>query len=39
MAEREGHPITFRTYARYAIPVTLGTIVVSTVYIWFRYLA
>lgn len=38
MAEREGHPITFGTFLRYAGPVTLGSIVVSTVYIWLRYL-
>jgi Na+/H+ antiporter NhaD/arsenite permease-like protein len=38
MAEREGHPIGFWTFMKYAGPVTLGTIVVSTVYIWLRYL-
>ena len=38
MAEREGHPITFGTFLMYAAPVTLGTIVVSTAYIWLRYL-
>ena len=38
MAEREGHPITFGTFLRYAVPVTLGSIVVATAYIWLRYL-
>lgn len=38
MAEREGHPIGFWTFMKYAGPVTLGSIVVSTVYIWLRYL-
>ena len=38
MAEREGHPITFGAYLRYAGPVTLGTIVVSSAYLWVRYL-
>lgn len=38
MAEREGHPISFGTFFRYAAPVTLGSIVVSTAYMWFRYL-
>jgi Na+/H+ antiporter NhaD/arsenite permease-like protein len=39
MAEREGHPITFGTFFRYAAPVTLGSIVVSMAYLWLRYLA
>ena len=38
MAEREGHPITFGAFLRYAVPVTLVTIMVSTVYLWLRYL-
>ncbi|MEX1155624.1 MAG: ArsB/NhaD family transporter [Chloroflexota bacterium] len=38
MAEREGHPIGFWTFMKYAGPVTLGSILVSTVYIWLRYL-
>ena len=38
MSEREGHPITFGTFLRYAVPVTLGSILVSTAYIWLRYL-
>jgi Na+/H+ antiporter NhaD/arsenite permease-like protein len=38
MAEREGHPISFGQFLRYAGPVTLGTILVSTLYLWLRYL-
>jgi Na+/H+ antiporter NhaD/arsenite permease-like protein len=38
MSEREGHPVTFGTYLRYAAPVTLGSMVVSMAYIWLRYL-
>jgi Na+/H+ antiporter NhaD/arsenite permease-like protein len=38
MAEREGHPIRFVTFLRYGVPVTLGSIAVSSVYIWLRYL-
>ena len=38
MAEREGHPITFGTFFRYAAPVTVGSIVVAMAYIWLRYL-
>ena len=38
MAEREGHPISFGAFLRYGLPVTLGTMLVSTVYVWLRYL-
>jgi Na+/H+ antiporter NhaD/arsenite permease-like protein len=38
MAEREGHPIGFWAFMRYAAPVTLGSILISTAYIWLRYL-
>ncbi|MCA1588454.1 MAG: ArsB/NhaD family transporter [Chloroflexi bacterium] len=38
MAEREGHPIPFVRFLRYGLPVTLGTMLVSTVYVWLRYL-
>jgi Na+/H+ antiporter NhaD/arsenite permease-like protein len=38
MAEREGHPITFGNFFRYAAPVTLGSILVAMAYIWLRYL-
>ncbi len=39
LSEREGHPITFGTFFRYAAPVTIGSIIVSMAYIWLRYLA
>jgi Na+/H+ antiporter NhaD/arsenite permease-like protein len=38
MAEREGHPITFGAFLRYGVPVTIGTVLISTVYLWVRYL-
>jgi Na+/H+ antiporter NhaD/arsenite permease-like protein len=38
MAEREGHPITFGAFLRYGLPVTIGTVIISTAYIWLRYL-
>jgi Na+/H+ antiporter NhaD/arsenite permease-like protein len=38
LAEREGHPITFGAFLRYGLPVTLGTIIISTAYVWLRYL-
>lgn len=37
LAEKAGYPITFRKFLVYAIPVTLETIILSTVYIWLRY--
>jgi Na+/H+ antiporter NhaD/arsenite permease-like protein len=38
MAEREGHPISFGAFLRYGLPVTIGTVIISTAYIWLRYL-
>ena len=38
MAEREGHPITFGAFLRYGLPVTVATVLVSTVYLWVRFL-
>jgi Na+/H+ antiporter NhaD/arsenite permease-like protein len=38
MAEREGHPISFWLFLKYGLPVTLMTILISTIYIWLRYL-
>ncbi|MGH2402095.1 MAG: SLC13 family permease [Candidatus Limnocylindria bacterium] len=38
MAEREGHPITFGQFLRYGLPVTAGTMLIATVYVWLRYL-
>jgi Na+/H+ antiporter NhaD/arsenite permease-like protein len=38
MAEREGHRITFGAFLRYGLPVTLGTMVIATAYVWLRYL-
>ncbi|MDQ4034606.1 MAG: ArsB/NhaD family transporter [Chloroflexota bacterium] len=38
MAEREGHPITFGQFLRYGLPVTAGTMLIATGYVWIRYL-
>jgi Na+/H+ antiporter NhaD/arsenite permease-like protein len=38
MAEREGHPIGFGKFLRYGLPVTVGTMLIATVYVWLRYL-
>lgn len=39
MSEARGHPITFRTYLRYGVPVTLLTMIIGTLDIWLRYIA
>ncbi|HYI65527.1 MAG TPA: ArsB/NhaD family transporter [Candidatus Limnocylindrales bacterium] len=38
MAEREGHPIGFGQFLRYGLPVTFGTMVIASAYVWLRYL-
>ena len=38
LAEREGHPVRFGTYLRYGLPVTIGSMVVASGYVWLRYL-
>ena len=38
LAARGGHPITFREFLGYGIPVTLGSALVATGWIWLRYL-
>ena len=38
MAEREGHRISFGSFLRYGVPVTLSTMLISTAYVWLRYL-
>jgi Na+/H+ antiporter NhaD/arsenite permease-like protein len=38
MAEREGHPITFGQFLRFGLPVTIGSMVIATAYLWLRFL-
>jgi len=38
IAERNGHPIGFMQYLRYSVPITFITIIISTIYVWLRYL-
>jgi Na+/H+ antiporter NhaD/arsenite permease-like protein len=38
IAERSGHPIGFKRYLLYGIPITLISIILSTAYVWVRYL-
>lgn len=37
LAEKAGYPISFKKFIIYAIPITVETIIISTVYIWLRY--
>jgi Na+/H+ antiporter NhaD/arsenite permease-like protein len=38
IAEKHGHRIAFGQYLRYGVPVTFMSIVLSTIYVWARYL-
>jgi len=38
IAERSGHPIGFKQYLLYGIPITFVSIVLCSAYIWLRYL-
>lgn len=38
MAERRGEPISFWAFTREGLPITLGTLVISSVYLWAVYL-
>jgi Na+/H+ antiporter NhaD/arsenite permease-like protein len=39
VAARAGHPISFVEFLRYGAPVTVVSILISTAYVWVRYLA
>ncbi len=39
LAGRADHPITFRAFLRYGIPVTFVSLIISTGYVFVRYLA
>jgi Na+/H+ antiporter NhaD/arsenite permease-like protein len=38
LAARSGHPISFRRFLAYGLATTLLSLVLSTVYVWLRYL-
>jgi len=38
LAERSGHPISFRTFLRYGIVTSLLSLVMASLYVWVRYL-
>ena len=37
LAEKAGYPITFKKFIIYAIPITIETIIIATIYVWLRY--
>ncbi len=37
IAKRAGHPISFWTFTKYGIVVTLGSATVAWMYVWLRY--
>jgi Na+/H+ antiporter NhaD/arsenite permease-like protein len=38
LAARDGHPITFMQFFRYGLGVVIVSLLISTVYLWLRYL-
>jgi Na+/H+ antiporter NhaD/arsenite permease-like protein len=38
LAERTGHKISFRRFLKYGVIVTVVSLLISTVYVWLRYL-
>jgi Na+/H+ antiporter NhaD/arsenite permease-like protein len=38
LAARDGHPITFMQFFRYGLGVVVASLLISTVYLWLRYL-
>lgn len=38
LAAKGGQPITFRQFLAYGVPVTLGSTLVATLWVWLRYL-
>jgi Na+/H+ antiporter NhaD/arsenite permease-like protein len=38
LAERSGNPITFGQFLRYGLPLTIGSMVIASMYVWILYL-
>ena len=38
IAESAGHPITFRHYLKYGVPLTVESLLIASVYLYWRYL-
>src|SRR3990170_2130999 len=39
LAGKAGYPISFKKFIIYAIPITIETIIIATIYVWLRYYA
>ncbi len=39
LAAKGGQPLTFRQFLAYGVPVTLGSALGATLWVWLRYLA
>jgi len=37
IAEKSGYPITFRRFTLYGMPLMIESVIISTIYIWWRY--
>ncbi|TVM00084.1 MAG: hypothetical protein CV087_15630 [Candidatus Brocadia sp. WS118] len=37
LAEKARYPISFKKFIVSAVPVTIGTIIILTIYVWLRY--
>ncbi len=37
MSERAGYPISFKSYLKYGIPLTFGSLIISNLTLWLRY--
>jgi Na+/H+ antiporter NhaD/arsenite permease-like protein len=38
LAARDGHPISFKRFLKYGVPITLVSIVISMIYLWLTFL-
>jgi len=38
IAERNGYPLTFKHYLKYGLPLMIESIIISSLYLWVRYL-
>ena len=38
LAEKSGHPISFKGFLKYGLPTTLLSLALASIYVWLRYL-
>ncbi|MBI9046964.1 MAG: ArsB/NhaD family transporter [Anaerolineaceae bacterium] len=38
LAEKSGHPISFKHFLKYGVPTTIMSLILASVYVWLRYL-